>query len=131
MSTLNVELQLSLKLLPEGYASDELLDELTYQLRGELLEFGLDSVESARTQPAAPGTKAGADPAIIGSLIVGVAIAAVPKFLEVLQAWLMRGQGRVLKIKKVRTNGETLEIEVPADMSPEELRKRIEALSGE
>lgn len=121
---------LSLTLTKEGGASAELLDDMTRQLREELLEFGVDSVELPSAASTERGAKSGVDP-VIGSLIVGVSVAAAPKLLEVLQSWLTRERGRIMKIKRTKADGDTIEVEFPADMSSEELKERISSVTGE
>jgi len=121
---------LSLTLTPDDESSAEQLDDMTRQLREELLELGLDSIELPSTASTELGAKSGIDP-VIGSLIVGVSVAAVPKLLEAVQSWLARDRGRVLKIKRTKANGESVEVECPADMSAEEVKERFRSLTGE
>ncbi len=58
-------------------------------------------------------------------LIVAVAPLAVTKFLEFLQAWALRREGRAVKIEIQNVKGSLIEIEVPATTSTVEIRKWI------
>ena len=107
-------------------SSDEEIDQETRRLRNEIVDL-LD-VESATLQTeqssAPPGTKP-IDPVTLGVLIVAVAPIAVTKFLEFLQAWAMRREGRTVKIKIQNAKGSLIEIEVPATTSTAEIQKWI------
>jgi hypothetical protein len=87
---------------------EESTDLLTRQLLGELLEL---DVESASLKPGiAPiGTKVG-DPITIGAIVVAVLPSFLTKLMEFVQAWALRGQGRVVKFKGVLA-GQQIEFE--------------------
>jgi hypothetical protein len=59
------------------------------------------------------------DPVTLASIAIVTLPAVLPKIVEALQAWSLRGQGRTVKFK-----GEGIEFEG----SPEELRKLLHTL---
>jgi hypothetical protein len=95
-------------------ATNEELDRSTIQLLSELRELDVDSADLVREGSAPEGSKG--DPVTIGSIAVVVLPAILPKVVELVQAWGMRGQGRTVKFK-----GKGIEFEG----SPEELQKLL------
>lgn len=89
---LNISLDAGQSVGPED------LDDLTRQLRAELQELDLESVELETREGVPTGAKS-ADLVSIGSLVIGVLPAMLPKVIEFLQAWSMRGYDRTVKIK--------------------------------
>ena len=108
----------------EAAPADE-LDTLTRQLRDELLDLELESVELVRAGAAPEGTKA-ADPVAMGVLAVAVLPNLLPKLIDFLQAWAMRGQGRTVKFKG-KIAGQEVEIE---GVTPEELKALLATLAA-
>lgn len=98
-------------------ATDEELDRVTRQLLSELRELNVESVELAKSTPAPGGSKG--DPITIGSIALEVLPVAIPSVIALVQAWVMRGQGRTVKFK-----GKGIEFEG----SPEELQKLLAKL---
>jgi hypothetical protein len=103
--------------------AEEDLDKLTRQLLGELHESDIESAELAKNDAAPQGTKS-IDPVTVGSIVVAVAPTVLPKLVEAVQAWVMRGQGRIVKFKG-KVGGEMIEFEGHA----QDLEKLIESLS--
>jgi hypothetical protein len=101
----------------------EELDEITRQLLYELRDLDVESVELARAGSAPEGAKI-ADPITIGALAIGVLPTLLPKLVEFIQAWALRGQGRTIKFKGM-VAGQPIEFEGPAN----ELQKLVTALS--
>ena len=114
----------------EGEEIDaDALDRLTRGLYDELREFDLESVALARGGEAPSGSKS-AEVFTLGALAVGVLPSLVPKLVEFLQAWSLRGQNRVVKIK-TSIGDRTLELEYPPGSSSEAaLKGMVEALTG-
>ncbi len=118
------ELLVSLS-LEDGDATE--LDELTRQLRGEIEELNVDSVDSVSQGSPPPGTKA-AEWASIGSLAVSLAPTMVPAVFGVLKSWIDRKPSVPVKIK-VRVAGGTAEIEYdPTKTSADDLDKIMKSL---
>ena len=100
-------IDLLVSLDPDG-ADDEELDELTGQLRRELLELDVQSVERPSGGSLPPGTR-GAGALAIGELIVHAATtpALVTAVLAVVQGWLRRAGRRSARIE---ANGKVLDV---------------------
>lgn len=106
----------------------ERLDEDTRRLVRELADLEVESVELAPGGAAPPGAKVG-DVAAIGSLLVTLLPAVVPKLIEFIQAWTMRGAGRAVRIRAT-AGDRTFDVEFsPETTSPAELQELIAALS--
>jgi hypothetical protein len=74
------------------------LDQLRRQLVNELLEQDVESAGLLKAGAAPEGTKS-AEAITIGSVAISVLPAILPKIVEAVQAWALRGQGRVVKFK--------------------------------
>ncbi len=111
-------------------ADAEELDRLTRQLRDELQELPeVESVDLLRGGIAPKGTKA-ADPITLGALVLAILPNAIPKVLEVLNGWSMRGENRKVRIK-TQVGDRSVEVEYnPTTMSQAELKQLVETLSG-
>ncbi len=81
----------------EAGVDDEILDELTRRLMRDLRDLGAESVERPAGEPAPKGAKGG--PFTLGALALVAVPAFLPKLVEFLQAWSLRGESRKLKIK--------------------------------
>jgi hypothetical protein len=105
------------------------LDHLTRQLLAEIQELEVKSVELARNEARPAGAKA-VDPITLGALAVAVLPAVVPKLVELLQSWAMRGENRMVKIK-TQIGDQSLEVEYsPRSMSQAELMGLVNTLTG-
>lgn len=98
-------------------ATDEEIDRITRQLLSELRDTDVESAELTKAGPAPAGSKG--DPITIGAIAIVVLPAVLPKIIDSVQAWALRGQGRTVKFK-----GKGIEFEG----SPEELHKLLEKL---
>lgn len=98
-------------------ATDEELDRLTRQLLTEMQDLNVESVELTKGGVAPAGSKG--DPITMGSIAISVLPTAIPSVIALVQAWVMRGQGRTVKFK-----GKGIEFEG----SPEELQKVLAKL---
>ena len=94
----------------EPDADLETVDELTHDLRLELLDLDVDSVSPVSAGPAPPGSK-GLELAAVGALLVTVkgSVEVVTSVVSAVRSWLQRGasQQRTLKIS---VEGRTLEL---------------------
>lgn len=94
--------------------TQEDLDKLTRNLLKELRETDVESANLVSIGAAPEGSKG--DPVTIGTLALEVLPVAIPSVIALVQAWVMRGQGRTVKFK-----GMGIEFEG----SPEELKKLL------
>jgi len=99
------------------------LDQITRNLLAELRETDVESVELASSGIAPFGSKSG-DPVTTGAIVLAVLPAFLPKVVEFVQAWALRGQGRTVKFKG-KISGQTVEFEG----HPDDLQKILETLS--
>ena len=119
--------ELLIELSLEGGDSTE-LDELARQLRAEVEELNVDSVEQVSVGPAPEGTKA-VDFAAIGQMAVTLAPAIVPPLFELLKSWVERKPSTPVKIK-VRVGRKTAQIEYdPAHTSSKDLEDILKVLN--
>jgi hypothetical protein len=109
-------IELEIEVLAED-TTEEDLDMITRNLLKELRESDVDSANLVSIGPAPEGSKG--DPVTIGTLAIGVLPSVLPSVIALVQAWVMRGQGRSVKFK-----GMGIEFEG----SPEELKKLLEKL---
>jgi len=109
-------IELEIEILAQD-TTEEDLDEMTRYLLKELRETNVASVNLVSIGAAPEGAKG--DPITIGSIALVALPAILPKVVELVQAWALRGQGRTVKFK-----GREIEFEG----SPEELQKLLERL---
>jgi hypothetical protein len=104
-------------------ATEEDIDLSTRGLLNELRDLDVESLELNHAGYAPAGTKS-IDPVIVGSIAIKVLPVLLPKLVDFIQAWALRGQGRTVKIKG-KIAGQTIQMEGSA----EDLQKLIKALS--
>lgn len=114
--TTEESIKFEIEILTED-ATQEDLDKLTRNLLKELRETDVESVSLLSKGIAPEGSKG--DPVTIGTLALEVLPAFLPSVIGLVQAWVMRGQGRTVKFK-----GKGIEFEG----SPEELKKLLASL---
>ena len=125
MSENTAELLIELSL--EGGDESE-LDELTRQLRAELEELNVDSVEQVPAGAAPDGTKA-VDMAAIGQMAVTLAPVIVPPLFDLLKSWVGRKPSTPVKVR-VKVGKRTAQIEYdPTQTSAKDLEALIKALN--
>lgn len=112
----NDMLEFELEILVNDSTEEE-LDTLTRGLLSELRETDVEKVNLVAVGKAPGGSKG--DPITIGQLALEVLPTAIPSVIALVQAWIMRGQGRTVKFK-----GKGIEFEG----SPEELQKLLASL---
>jgi hypothetical protein len=101
---------------------------MSRQLRAEVEELNVDSVEQVSVGPSPEGTKA-VDFAAIGQMAVTLAPTIVPPLFELLKSWVERKPSTPVKIK-VRVGRKTAQIEYdPAHTSAKDLEDIIKALN--
>ena len=104
------------------------LDKLTRQLRTEIEELNIDSVEQVSAGAAPEGTKA-LDYSAIGQMAVTLAPVIVPPLFDLLKSWVDRKPSTPVKVK-VRVGTKTAQIEYdPTKMSAKDLEALIKALN--
>jgi hypothetical protein len=104
------------------------LDRLTRQLRNELLELDTESVDLVKSEDTPEGTKS-AEAVTAGALAVAVLPSFLPKLLEYLQSWTMRGEERKVKVKS-QIGDRSIELEYsPNALSQEELKELVTTLT--
>ena len=115
-----VDGQLKIELYEPG-ADVEALDELTHNLRLELLELEVDSVSPPITGPAPEGSK-GLELAAIGALLVDFkgTVQVVATVISAVRAWLQRGASSKRSLK-VTVDGHVLELSA----ATEEQQQRV------
>ena len=104
-------------------ATTEDLDEITRQLLTELREMDVQSAQLVTAGPAPSGSKA-IDPVTVGSIAISVLPATLPKVVEAVQAWALRGSNRTVKFKG-KVGRQAIEFEGSA----EDLQKILAQLS--
>jgi len=127
MSESQAELFIELSL--EGQDGDPAeLDELTRQLKEEVEELNVDSVEDVSAGSAPAGTKA-ADLSALGQMVVTLAPTIVPPLFELIKSWVARKPSTPVKVR-VRVGKKTAEIEYdPTSMSAKDLEALIKTLN--
>jgi len=101
------------------------LDDLARQLMRELKEMEeVESVDLASEGNAPAGTKS-VEAITTGAIILAVLPTFLPKIVDFVQAWSLRGQGRAIKFKG-RISGQDIEFEG----SGEDLQKILATLSA-
>lgn len=107
----------------------EELDCLTRQLLAEIQELEVESVELVKDKAIPSGAKS-VEAVTLGALAVSVLPTVIPKLIDFLQAWVMRRERRMVKIK-TQTGDRSLEVEYsPTTMSPDELKSLVDMLTG-
>ena len=107
----------------------EQIDAETRRLRREMAEFEVDSVELPSAGEVPAGAKAG-ELAALGSLLVTLAPAVVPKILEFLQSWALKGAGRTVKVR-VTSGDRSVDVELSAGTgSDRELKELLTTVSA-
>jgi len=113
--------ELLLQVKTEDGDPDE-VDQLTRQLLMELREEEVESAELVRDDSLPAGAKS-VEAVTIGAIVMAVVPKAVPKIIELLQAWIERGTGRRVSFKG-QVGGEHIEFEGDS----KDFKKFLEAL---
>ena len=118
LAELNIEISAS-------DASEDDLDRMTRQLLWELRDMEVESAELTKGGPAPHGTKS-VDPVMMGNIAIAVLPSILPKVVNFVQSWAMRGYGRSVKFKG-KVGGQVIEFEG----SSEDLQKLLVSLEAE
>lgn len=98
--------RLDIRLLADGGADERAVADATRQLRRELLDLDVDTVDMPRAEPPA-GSRA-ADAAVLGALIVTISQSQLlPSVLDAVRSWLTAASQRSVKLE---LNGDVLEL---------------------
>jgi hypothetical protein len=108
-------------------ADSEELDRATRNLRNEIDEAGVESVELSAGQTVPKGAKA-VDPVAVGSMLVSVLSATLPKLLTLLHSWVTVSGGRKVKLK-VRAGTTSVDLEIPGRMTETELADLLRTIT--
>jgi len=104
------------------------LDDLTRQLRAEVEELNVDSVEEVSAGSAPQGTKA-ADFSALGQMAVTLAPTIIPPLFDLLKSWVQRKPSTPVKVT-VKVGRKTAQIEYdPTQTSAKDLDALIKALN--
>lgn len=109
----------------EPNAIDERLDEITDGLATDLRDLGVESVERPAGGRAPTGAKG--HPVTVGTLMLAILPAALPKLIEFLQSWAMRREERTVSI--TTSEGTKIELTPSKTMSHDEIVQLVEKLS--
>jgi hypothetical protein len=121
-----VHLQVSLDAGAESSSED--LDRLTRQLRDELSELHLESIELLKGGQPPPGAKS-VEAIAIGSLWIGLLPTMIPKLIEFLQSWSLRGHDRTVKIK-ANVGDRAVEVEyAPTVTSEAQIKSMVDTIT--
>jgi hypothetical protein len=119
--------QLLVEVVLDGGDTNE-LDALTRQLRMEMEELNIDTIDRVSAGPAPQGTKA-VDMELIGQMAVTLAPTIVPHLFGLLKSWVERKPSTPVKIK-VKVGRQTAQIEYdPTRTSAKDLEAIMKALN--
>jgi hypothetical protein len=120
---------LVVSLVDESSADAERLDATTRQLRQRLAELDIESVELASGGAAPTGAKSG-EAVALGTLLVTLLPATLPKVLDFLQSWMLRDAGHAVKIRAT-AGDRTVEVEyAPGSISERQLKDLVASISS-
>ena len=108
-------------------ALPEDIDSLTRRLRSEIQDFGVENVALSTTGTAPSGTKS-VEAVTLGALAVTILPPMLPRLIEFLQAWSLRGKDRMVKIK-ASVGDRSVDIEYPEGASEEAVQELIQKMT--
>jgi len=118
--------ELFIEVMLEGGNNAE-LDELTRQLKAEVEDLSVDSVNAVTEGRAPDGTK-GPDLLALGQMAVTLAPAIIPPLFELLKSWVERKPSTPVKIK-VKIGKRTAQIEYdPTKTTAKDLEVLVKTL---
>ena len=120
---------LTLRIQPARDTHPEDLDGLTRQLRDEIEEIRIGEAELLRNQATPARTKSLGEAVTLGALTLAVLPQAVPKLIEFLQGWSLRGEGRKVSISVARGDRSIALEYCPGALSPEDLKLLVDNVS--
>jgi hypothetical protein len=104
------------------------VDALTRRLRTEIQELGVETVTLQATDTAPSGTKS-VEAVTLGALAVTVLPQLLPRLIEFLQAWSLRGKDRTVKIKAT-VGDRSVDIEYPEGASEVAVQELIRKMTA-
>jgi hypothetical protein len=119
MVRMPLQLRIEVGLEPDAEAAE--LDDVTLQLRRDLLQLDVDNIERATADPPPPGTRA-VEAAVLGTLVVTVAREVVEAVVKAAANWLGRRRNPSESLT-LEIAGDSIEITNP---SAEDQRRLIE-----
>ncbi len=114
-----------LKLSSEVPVSPEQLQEDTLQLRHELMELNIESVELDKSGKLPEDAKPG-DPFTLGALVIAVAPEMVKELIKLVLDWLPRDPTRIIKIRQKESG---LEYEIKGSWKGPQLAEVMKVLA--
>lgn len=118
---------LSLHIDSSEYLSEDQQIRLTQNLRSELLDTGVESVNFARSGSAPAGAMS-PDAFTLGTLAIAVLPTVLPVLIEFLKEWKLCHASDTITIKR-QIGDQSVEATFLASLPPEELSKRLDVLS--
>lgn len=106
-------------------SSADRMENITTQFLIDLKEVGVDKIERVAGESIPEGVKV-VDPFTIGALVIVVAPVVLPKLIEFLQAWVLGGENRRLKIRS--SKGVEIEWTPEKHLSKEEIVNLVREL---
>ncbi len=123
-----IELEIDVRLdRDDQNALDQAARRLLQQVQNNRRELNVVYARVKSAGPVPEGSRP-LDPAMIGVLVVGLLPTFLTNFLTFLHDWMMSKQQQSLHLKIPLNNGQTLEVDVPRDMQPEEVERWITSL---
>jgi hypothetical protein len=120
--------ELFLELSLDGGDNAE-LEELSNQLKAEVSDLNVDSIEQVSEGPAPEGTKS-ADYMAIGQMAVTLAPALIPPLFDLLKSWVERKPSTTPVKIKVKVGKRTAQIEYdPTKTSAKDLEALVKTLN--
>ena len=112
-----------------GDATADDLDQLTRDLRDELADLELESIELLKAGQPPPGAKS-AEAIALGSLWIALLPTMIPKLIEFLQSWSLRGHDRTVKIK-ASAGDRAVQVEyAPTVTSDAQVKSMVETITN-
>lgn len=108
-------------------ALPEDIDALTRRLRSEIQDLGVENVALSAAGTTPSGTKS-VEAVTIGALAVTILPPMLPRLIEFLQAWSLRGKDRTVKIK-ASVGDRSVDIEYPEGASEESVQELIQKMT--
>jgi hypothetical protein len=108
-------------------ALPEDVDALTRRLRSEIQDFGVEEVTLKTTTAVPAGTKS-VEAVTVGALAITLLPQVLPRLIEFLQAWSLRGKDRTVKIK-ASVGDRSVDIEYPEGASEVAVQELIQRMT--
>ena len=109
---------LAIQIEPEEGADATELDQITDQLRSELLDLDVEAVQRVSKGEVPEGARA-VDMAILGALLVKLGPGAIIQVVRGIQSWLTRS--RIARSAELTINGQSIKVTGVSPAKQEEL----------